>query len=155
MSSTRRTLLSGAAAALAATKVNLKADSAYPESGPKIGVASYSLRKFPRAQAIDMIRRMGVRYVSIKSFHLPYESTPDEIRAARAEFEKAGITILSGGNVPFDKPDQADIRRKFEYAKLAGMPMLVCAPTHQTLPMLEPMVREYDIRLAIHKDRKS
>lgn len=150
MSSTRRTFLSGAVAALAATEVTVTADSAYPESGPKIGVASYSLRKFSRAQAIEMIRRLGVRYVSIKSFHLPYETAPDEIRAARAEFEKAGLTILSGGNVPFDKADEADIRHKFEYAKLAGMPMLVCAPTHQTLPMLEPFVRQYDIRLAIH-----
>jgi sugar phosphate isomerase/epimerase len=149
MPSTRRSFLSGAGAALAAAQV--RADSAYPESGgPKIGVASYSLRKFTRAQAIAMIRKLGVRYVSIKSFHLPYESSPDEIRAARAEFEQAGITILSGGNVPFDKPDQADIRRKFEYAKLAGMPMLVCAPTQETLPLLAPFVREYDIRLAIH-----
>src|SRR5579884_889465 len=148
MPSTRRSFLSGTAAALAATQVH--ADPAYPESAPKLGVASYSLRKFTRAQAIQMIVRLGVKYVSIKSFHLPYESTPDELRAARAEFENAGLTILSGGNVPFGKPDQADIRHQFEYAKLAGMPMLVCAPTHQTLPLLVPYVREYDIRLAIH-----
>jgi len=148
MTSTRRTFLGGTAAALAASGV--QADPAYPTSGLKIGVASYSLRKFTRAQAIDMIRRLGVKYVSIKSVHLPYESTPEEIRAARAEFEAAGLTILSGGNVPFDKPDQADIRRKFEYAKMAGMAELVCAPTHETLPLLEPFVREYDIRLAIH-----
>ena len=145
---TRRTFLSGTAAGLAVSTV--RADPAYPSEGPKIGVASYSFRKFPRAQAIDMTRRLGVKYISIKSFHLPYESTPDEIRAARAEFEAAGLTILSGGNVPFDKPDRADIRMKFEYAKLAGMPEMVCAPTHETLPMLEPFVREYDIRLAIH-----
>jgi sugar phosphate isomerase/epimerase len=148
MTSTRRTFLGGTAAALAVS--GAQADPAYPTTGLKIGIASYSLRKFTRAQAIDMIRRLGMKYVSVKSFHLPYESTPEEIRAARAEFEAAGLTILSGGNVPFDKPDQADIRRKFEYAKMAGMAELVCAPTHETLPLLEPFVREYDIRLAIH-----
>lgn len=135
-------------AAVAASGV--RADPAFPADGPKIGVASYSFRKFPRAQAIDMTRRLGVKYISIKSFHLDYDSTPEQIRAARAEFADAGLIILSGGNVPFDKPDRDDIRRKFEYAKLAGMPELVCAPTHETLPMLEPFVREYDIRLAIH-----
>ena len=148
MNPTRRTFVGAGGALLAAS--HLKADPAYPTNGPKIGVASYSLRKFKRGDAIAMIQRLGVRYVSIKSFHLPYESSPDEIRAGREEFAKAGLTVLSGGNTPFDKADRDDIRRKFEYAKLAGIPMLVSAPTQETLPMLEPFVKEYDIRVAVH-----
>jgi sugar phosphate isomerase/epimerase len=116
----------------------------------KLGVASYSFRKFPRARAIEMTLALKVRYINIKSFHLALDSTPDETRAARAEFEAAGLTILGGGNIAFDKEDEADIRNKFAYAKLAGMPLMVCAPTHTTLPKLEKFVREYDIRLAIH-----
>ena len=39
---------------------------------------------------------------------------------------------------------------KFEYAKLAGMPLIVCAPTHETLPKMEKYVKEYNIKIAVH-----
>ncbi len=59
--------------------------------------------------------------------------------------------ILVGcGNVSFAKDDEADMRSKFEYAKRAGFPLIVCAPTHVTLPKLEKFVKEYDIKIAVH-----
>src|SRR5262249_48568008 len=36
------------------------------------------------------------------------------------------------------------------YAKMCGMPMMVCAPTHTNLGTIEKMVKEYNIRIAIH-----
>ena len=116
----------------------------------KLGVATYSLREFSRAHAIRMMKQLGVQYVSIKEFHLPVNSTPDECRKGRAEFEKAGLTILSGGNVSFQINDEEDIRHRFEYAKNSGMPMIVCAPTHETLPKMEKYVKEYNIKIAVH-----
>ena len=116
----------------------------------KLGVATYSLRKFSREQAIAMLKHMNVGYINIKEFHLPINSTPDEIKAGRKEFEDAGFIIEGGGNISFDKEDDQDIRQKFEYAKLAGMPIIVCAPTHATLPKMEKFVKEYDIKIAVH-----
>lgn len=139
----------------------LKVPAALAASGPlaamaaaveaediKLGVATYSLRKFPRPRAIEMIKELGVRYVSIKSFHLPYELPPAELAAGAKEFRDAGLTVLSGGNIELKNP--AELRRMFEYAKAASMPMMVCAPSHETLPEVEKLVREYDIRAAIH-----
>jgi sugar phosphate isomerase/epimerase len=116
----------------------------------KLGVATYSLRKLSRADAIDTIKRLKVRYVNIKEAHLPLKSTPEEIKRGRQDFVDAGLTILGGGNISFQVDDEQDIRRKFEYAKLAGMPLIVCAPTHVTLPKLEAFVKEYNIKIAVH-----
>jgi sugar phosphate isomerase/epimerase len=116
----------------------------------KLGVASYSFRKFSREQAIQMTKQLGTPYINIKSFHLDLNSKPEQIDAARKEIEAAGLTIVGGGNISFDKDDEADIRSKFEYAKHAGMPLIVCAPTHTTLPKLEKYVKEYNIKIAIH-----
>lgn len=113
-------------------------------------MATYSLRKFPRAQAIQMLKQLNVKYIDIKDVHLPLTATPDEIRAARKEFEDAGFIIEGGGNVSFSKDDEQDIRSKFEYAKLAGLPLIVCAPTHETLPKMEKYVKEYNIKIALH-----
>ena len=124
--------------------------SSAADEGFKLGVATYSLRKFNRTQAISMIKQLNVRYVNIKEYHLLIRSTPEQIADGRKEFEDAGLIILGGGNIPFDKDDDADIRHKFEYAKLAGMPLIVCAPTAKTLPKLESFVKEYNIKIAVH-----
>src|ERR1700690_3183463 len=67
-------------------------------SGFKLGVASYSLRKFSRTQAIAMVKQLNTPYINIKEFHLLLRSTPDEIAVARKEFQEAGLIVLGGGN---------------------------------------------------------
>ncbi len=116
----------------------------------KLGVASYSLRQFTRARAIEMIRQLDVRYVNVKSFHLTYESSPQELQAGSREFEAAGLRIVGGGTITLKKEDDEDIRSYFEYAKNCGMPLMVIAPTAATMPRIERFVKEYDIRVAIH-----
>jgi len=117
----------------------------------KLGVASYSFRKFTRAQAIEMTKALGTPYLNIKDVHLKLDSTLAEIDAARQEFASAGLVIVGGGNISFpDSDSDAQRRAKFEYAKRAGMPLIVCAPTHDTLPKLEGLVKEFDIKIAIH-----
>lgn len=153
--SSRRSFLSGTlgAAALAPAALAPAGFAAAPAARPgdlKLGVATYSFREFQRHLAIANTRKLGVDYVSIKEFHLPVFATPEETAKGRAEFEKAGITILSGGNVSFQKNDEDDIRKRFEYAKAAGMGVIVCAPTHETLPKMEKYVKQFDIKIAIH-----
>jgi sugar phosphate isomerase/epimerase len=116
----------------------------------KLGVATYSLRKLSRTDAIAAIRKMGVTHVSIKEFHLRYNSTPAEIRAGVQEFQDAGLTILSGGNVGMREDTIDGLRQWFEYAKACGMPMMVCAPTQKNVHLVERLVKEYGIKAAIH-----
>jgi sugar phosphate isomerase/epimerase len=146
----RRTFLGASAAGLAAaSRTGLGATNEDPREF-KLGIATYSLRKFSRAQAITMLKQMNVKYINIKDFHLPMNASPEEIRAGRKEFEDAGFIIEGGGNISFSKDDEHDIRKNFEYAKIAGMPIIVCAPTHATLPKMEKYVKEYNIKIAVH-----
>lgn len=81
---------------------------------------------------------------------VPYISTPEEIVAGRKEFAAAGLKILSGGNISLSDKDPAKLRKMFEYAKACGMPTIVCAPTHETLPTVHELAKEFKIKLAIH-----
>jgi sugar phosphate isomerase/epimerase len=153
----RREFLKGAAigtACLAVPAVSVARDgkesSDNVADGIRLGVASYSLRELSRADTIAAIVALRSRYVSIKSFHLPYESTGDELAAGRSEFRGAGLEIVGGGVITLQQEDDADIRSYFEYAKASGMPLMVIAPTRATLPRIERFVREYDIKVAIH-----
>jgi sugar phosphate isomerase/epimerase len=116
----------------------------------KLGIASYSFRKLKRTEAIAMAKQLGTPYLNVKDFHLKLDSSPEEIDAAKKEFTDAGLILVGCGNVSFQKDDEADIRPKFEYAKRAGFPLIVCAPTAETLPKLEKYVKEYDIKIAVH-----
>lgn len=116
----------------------------------KLGVASYSLRMFQRPMAIRIMQKLGVPYINVKEFHLPYRSTPEELKRGAAEFAKAGIRIVGGGAIYILKDDDDDIRGYFEYARNCGMPLMVIGPTARTLPRIEKFVKEYDIKVAVH-----
>lgn len=146
----RRSFFGAAAGLLTLAKSAKPAATSPVPAGLKLGVASYSFREFSRKLAIEDTRKLNTPYINIKDVHLPLNSTPEEIAKARKEFDKAGLTILGGGNISFSKDDENDMRQKFEYAKLAGMPLIVCAPTHTTLPKLEKYVKEYNIKIAVH-----
>ena len=160
VSLSRRTViqLAGAAVTLpllplaraVASSTGVVADVVRPALPLKIGVASYSLRKFPRDKAIAALKELGVSYVTIKDVHLARTDTPEQIRAARKEFEDAGITIMGGGTLTWKTADEAAMRKDFEYARAAGMPLVVCSPAPDTLDLLEKMVKEFDIKAAIH-----
>jgi sugar phosphate isomerase/epimerase len=167
---TRRDFLKTAAAATAGLALPLPLSGCAPDAegspdaeGPggsapgrvdqgeiKLGVASYSLRELSRADAIAAILALRAPYVSIKSMHLPYESTAQELAAGREEFAAAGLTVVGGGVITLQEDDDDDIRTYFEYARAAGMPLMVIAPSAATLPRIERFVIEYDIEVAIH-----
>ena len=125
--------------------------AADPWHGLRVGVASYSLRKLPLDAAIKAIQRVGLKYVSIKDFHLPMNSTTEERRAVALKFKDAGITPLSCGNITM-RNDEANIRAAFEYARDAGIPTIVCSPDPASMPILDRMVKVFNIRLAIHNN---
>jgi sugar phosphate isomerase/epimerase len=118
--------------------------------GVKLGVASYSLRNFSRQQAIEMTKALGTRYINLKSVHLPYDASPLEIDAARREIEAAGLQIVGGGMITFETDTDEVVRKYFEYAKAAGMPVIVGTCRPGILPRIEKFVKLYDIKLAIH-----
>jgi sugar phosphate isomerase/epimerase len=116
----------------------------------KLGVASYSLRKFSRERAVEMVKALGTPYINLKSVHLPYELSPEQLAAARREIEAAGLQIVGGGTITFDQDTDEGVRKYFAYAKAAGMPRIVATADPAILPRIERFVREYDIEVAIH-----
>ncbi len=154
----RRTFLkqTGTGAALAALGMPRtgragRSPADFARSNPvHLGVASYSLREFSRQEAIEMIQALGATHVSVKSFHLPYELSPDELRSAVNEFRTAGLQLVSSGNNNIREDTDEHVGMFFEYAKAAGIPMLVIAPTPEVMPRVETFVKEYDIQVAIH-----
>jgi len=120
-----------------------------PYRGLKMGVASYSLRKFTLDEAIGMTRELGLKYICLKDVHLPIKSTKEQRQEARRKISAAGLVLLGGG-VIYMKNQEEDLRTVFQYAKDAGMPTIVCSPHPDALDTVEKLTKEFDIRIAIH-----
>ena len=141
--------LAAAAALPAALRAETRPAAGDPFKGLKVGVASYSLRKFNLDQAIAMTKEAGVKYICLKDMHLPLKSTTAERKAARKKIDDAGLILLGCGVVTMANKEDA-IKEVFEYAKDAGMPTIVCSPEPEALDTIEKMAKQYDIRIAIH-----
>jgi sugar phosphate isomerase/epimerase len=126
------------------------APSRSSDTAVKLGVASYSLRNFPRAKAIEMTKALGTPYINLKSVHLAYEASPAEIAAARNEVEAAGLHIVGGGLITFETDTDDGVRKYFDYAKAAGMPVMVSTCKVTVLPRVEKFAKQYNIKIAIH-----
>ncbi len=116
-----------------------------------LGLASYTFRNFTRTQMIGFMKQLNVSALNAKDVknHLPMDEREEAV--ALADYAAAGIKLHAAGVIYFAKDEDADIRPKFEYAKRAGISVIVAGdPTPQNLPRIEKFVKEYDIRIAIH-----
>lgn len=152
---TRRQFLSTAATAIAATGFTSlygnpipRITSDKPGDAFTLGMAGYTFREFTVEQTIAMMQRIGVSYLSVKDFHLPYNSNQEQINTVLGKFRNAGIEVYTLGVVYMKSSEFVD--QAFEYAKMAGVKMIVGAPDYALLPYVEKKVKTYDIRLAIH-----
>lgn len=152
---TRRQFLGTAATAIVATGFTRlygnpipQATSDNPGDSFTLGMAGYTFREFTVEQTIAMMQRIGVSYLSVKDFHLPYNSNQEQINTVLGKFRNAGIEVYTLGVVYMKTNEFVD--QAFEYAKMAGVKMIVGAPDYALLPYVEKKVKTYDIRLAIH-----
>jgi len=134
---------------------NLKAQTI--QSGPdnssmeeilKLGIASYTFRKFSLEDTIKMTQQLGIKRIALKSHHLPLESTKNEIKDTASMVRNAGITLYGAGVIYMK--DAAEVNRAFEYAKTAELDVIIGVPEHHLLELVEKKVKEYDIKVAIH-----
>jgi len=121
--------------------------------GIKLGMATYTFRNFDRAQVIEYVKEVQTPWISVKDTdkQLSHKATPAEIAAARKQFDDGGLKVMSVGNVDMTKAKTIDdLRVIFEWAKAFGTPMMVCAPTYDNIKLVEALVKQYNIRIAIH-----
>ncbi|MDQ6675841.1 MAG: sugar phosphate isomerase/epimerase [Acidobacteriota bacterium] len=149
----RRGFLLGGAAGLAAATRDARAAKALPPNDTKnikLSVATYSFRKFPRDAAIQMIQDLNVKYCDVKEFHLPYKDSPEQLAAGRKAFDDAGLIVVGGGNIDMKSDDESKLRAMFDYAKACRFPMMIIAPSRTNMGTIEKLVKEYNIKVAIH-----
>lgn len=114
----------------------------------QIGMASYTFRKFNLEDTLAMTKRLGIKEIAFKSFHLPLDSSENKIMSVIARVKTAGLDLYGGGVIYMK--NENDVNQAFDYAKMAGMRIIIGVPEHNLLPMVEKKAKEYNIKVAIH-----
>lgn len=113
-----------------------------------LGLASYTFRKFPLDQTISCVQKLGIKKLAIKSMHMPLDASAAEIQKIAKQIRDAGIDLYGAGVIYMKTAEE--VAQAFEYAKIAGIKMIIGVPNHELLPLAEKKVKEYNIMLAIH-----
>ena len=113
-----------------------------------MGMASYTFREFDLENTLEMTKRLGLSRICFKSFHLPLESSEKEIKSVAKKVEDAGLELYGCGVVYMKNKEE--VNRAFDYAKAAGMRMIIGVPNHELLELVNKKVKEYNIQVAIH-----
>ena len=114
----------------------------------KLGLASYTFREFGLDDTLEMTKRLGLKHIALKSFHLPLKSTSVQIADAGSKVKNAEINLYGVGVIYMNNIGQ--VATAFKYAKRAGAKVIIGVPSYDLLELVNQKARQYDIKVAIH-----
>lgn len=148
----RRSFLSaGAALALpglfARADEEKKADASF--GGFRLGAQSYTFRKFTLEQALQRMKKLGLRYGEFFQAHCPLTDKATALEAFQNLCKEYDVTPWAWGVQRFTK-DHAANKRVFEFGKALGLKMFSADPTPDAFDSLDKLCEEYKIAIGIH-----
>lgn len=114
-----------------------------------LGIQSYSLREFSFEQAVARAQQVGLHYIEFFPRHFPQQMTPPELAAAQRTLAAHDLTANAYGVCGLRK-DERQCRALFDFCRRAGIGVVTAAPALDAFGLLDKLVAEYDIRVAIH-----
>ncbi|MBO5464914.1 MAG: sugar phosphate isomerase/epimerase [Alistipes sp.] len=114
----------------------------------KIGVAGYSYRKYNIEQTLAFLKSMDVKYLSVKDWWLPLNSTKEQMDAFKAKCADYGVNPYILG--PIYMKSEAEVDRAFAYAERYGSDVFIGVPNYELADYVIKKVKETGIKVAIH-----
>lgn len=114
----------------------------------RIGVAGYTYRNFDIDQTLKYLQSMGVKYLSVKDFWLPLNSTAEQMKAFKAKCAAHGVDGYILG--PIYMRNEAEVDRAFAYAERYGSDVFIGVPTYELIDYVIKKVADTGIKVAIH-----
>ncbi len=149
----RREFLTTAATGVAAATLcsRLPAAEADPYGGFKMGIQSYSLRHFKVKEALEISKKLGLKYWESYRDHIAVSAVPKAVAENKELVAAHGVKLLAFGVVGFDA-NESNARQLFEFAKAMGIESLSADPNKDkaTFDLLDKLTEEYKVNIAIH-----
>ena len=120
------------------------------QARPQLGLQTWTCRHMSFEEVVKFAAAQGVTQLELFKGHIDPAAPKKENLKKLAFLKKHGVTAYSIG-VSGTSMDKKKNRQLFETAKLFGMKVIVVEPKEAAQwDMLEELVQEYDIKLAVH-----
>jgi inosose dehydratase len=126
------------------------AASPFTAQNYRIGLETYCFHDVDLDTTLNHVRSLGLEYLELHDGHLPRDASPERI--ARAQQALRGARITATGVYIHDafSDDEAVARPIFEFARKMGFRYINGGPKRESLPLLNRLVPEYGVHIAIH-----
>ncbi|MEO7598029.1 MAG: sugar phosphate isomerase/epimerase [Opitutus sp.] len=120
------------------------------DTGPQLGLQTWTCRNMTFDEVVAFVDKHHIKYLQLIAKHIDPKGTKEEALRKKAVLDQHGLVCYTFG-VNGTSMDKEDNRKLFEFAKLMGIGLIVVEPkTMGEWDNLEALVKEYDIKLAIH-----
>ncbi|HET6250137.1 MAG TPA: sugar phosphate isomerase/epimerase [Tepidisphaeraceae bacterium] len=179
MSLLRNFALAGAALTLSITAIGVRAEAPaapaavsseplvipdeYKTNGWAIGCQAWSWNHFSVMEAIEKTHEVGGKIIEFypgqmlrkdqPAVSFSHNSPDAVLDQVKAQLKKYNILAVSYGVVGLPN-DEKECRKVFEFAHKMGLRTVVSEPDPKAMDIIEKLVKEYDICMAIHDHPK-
>jgi sugar phosphate isomerase/epimerase len=148
--------------ALAAARAAEPVPDAYRTGGFALGCQAWCFNKYTAFEAIEKTAQTGGKVIEFypgqrlsaeREAGVGPGMSDDDIAALKGQLAKYNIRPVAFGVTGFSK-DEAEDRKTFEFARKMGIGTITAEPDPAAMDVVERLVKEYDIRVAIHNHPK-
>lgn len=135
----------------------------YRIGGFAIGCQAYTFHRFSAFEAIEKTAAAGGRVIEFypgqklskeePALKLDHNASPEIIEKIKAKLDQHKIVAVNYGVVGLPNNEE-ECRKVFEFAKKMGMRAVTSEAKADAMDLIEKLVKEYDIAMAIHNHPK-
>jgi sugar phosphate isomerase/epimerase len=123
-------------------------------AGPELGLQTWTCNTMTFEQVVEFAVKHRLTQIQFIAAHLNPTAPKEETLRKKAVLDARGLKAYSFG-VNKTTLDKEENRKLFEFARLMGIKVIVVEPRNPAeWDNLEELVKEYDIKLAIHNHGK-
>jgi sugar phosphate isomerase/epimerase len=124
-----------------------------------IAMQCWTFRKFTFFEALEKVKELGLNYLEAYPGQLLSKDMPDVkfdhnlsddlIKKVKGELKEKEISLVGYGVVDFENNEES-MRQVFDFARKMGIRTIITEPKFDNFSLIEKMVKEYNLNIAIH-----
>jgi sugar phosphate isomerase/epimerase len=124
-----------------------------------MAIQCWTFRKYSFMETLERAKALGIDFIQSYPGQVLKPDEPEvvfdhnlseeNIQWVIAQLRERGQSLIAYGVVDFENTEE-DMRKVFDFAKTLGILTVVTEPDFDDLSLLERIVKEYDINVAIH-----
>ncbi|MEW5900995.1 MAG: family 16 glycoside hydrolase [Acidobacteriota bacterium] len=124
-----------------------------------VAMQCWTYRRYAFFEAVEKTKALGIKFLQAfpgqplspaeKDVAFSHNLTDVQIDQVKKKLTEAGMAVVGYGVVDLGRTEES-MRRVFDFARKMGIRVIAAEPEDGDYPVLEKLVKEYDIQVAVH-----